>query len=278
MLENLIDNGIKFTETGGITIEVRAIAADPSTVTLSFAIIDTGIGIDPESRLRLSVPFTQADSSLSRRFEGAGLGLAICRRLVALMGGTLAVDSTPGAGSTVSFSIRARRASAARPAARADVDGPLPALRLRVLLAEDNPTNRHVATRMLTRMGHTVDAVDDGARAISAAAEADYDVILMDMMMPEVDGLDRDPRDPGRRAAAPRYGDHRPDRQCAAVGPGRLRSRRHERLRDQTGHVGPLARGAGASRRVPCRGAGCRCIGREHLGAAAEPGASVPHG
>ena len=157
------------------------------TVTLGFAIIDTGVGIDPDSRLRLSAAFTQADSSLSRRFEGAGLGLAICRHLVALMGGTLAIDSTPGKGSTVRFSIRSRRPPAARQAAQSCVGGSMPALR--VLLAEDNPTNRHVATRMLTRMGHAVDAVDDGARAISAAAAADYDVVLMDMMMPEVDGL-----------------------------------------------------------------------------------------
>ena len=209
ILENLINNGIKFTDTGGVTVDARMIAADARTVTLAIAVIDSGVGIDPDSKQRLSVAFTQADSSMSRRFGGAGLGLAICKHLVALMGGTIDVDSVPGEGCTFRFSIHLRRApggspegspggSAVEPPTEPFTEpstepsgpgAPKPVRHLKVLLAEDNATNRHVATRMLTRMGHTVDAVEDGAQAISAAAEGDYDVILMDMMMPEVDGL-----------------------------------------------------------------------------------------
>jgi signal transduction histidine kinase/HPt (histidine-containing phosphotransfer) domain-containing protein/FixJ family two-component response regulator len=189
ILENLINNGIKFTDTGGVTVDARMIAADAETVTIAVAVVDSGVGIDPDSKQRLSFAFTQADSSMSRRFGGAGLGLAICKHLVALMGGTIDVESVPGEGCTFRFRVHLRRAPAESPTEPPGAGTPKPVRRLKVLLAEDNPTNRHVATRMLTRMGHAVDAVEDGAQAISAAAEGDYDVILMDVMMPEVDGL-----------------------------------------------------------------------------------------
>src|SRR5258708_23612601 len=105
------------------------------------------------------------------------------------MGGPIAVDSVLGQGCMFRFSVHLRRAPAEPPIEPSGSGTPKPVRRLKVLLAEDNPTNRHVATRMLARMGHTVDAVEDGAQAVAAAAAVDYDVILMDMMMPEVDGL-----------------------------------------------------------------------------------------
>jgi hypothetical protein len=188
ILVNLIDNATRFTSAGGITVAVRMTASDPSTVTLDFAVADSGIGIDADSQQKLFSAFTQLDSSISRRVGGSGLGLAICRHLVTLMGGSIEVDSIPGKGSTFRFDIHLCRV-ATELMQQSEPVAARPVRHLKVLLAEDNPTNRHVATRMLTRMGHTVDAVENGAQAISASASADYDLILMDVMMPEVDGL-----------------------------------------------------------------------------------------
>lgn len=189
ILVNLIGNAIKFTKFGGVTVEAGMIASDAQTVTIGIAVTDSGIGIDPASKQKLFSAFTQVDSSISRHFGGTGLGLAICKHLVTLMGGTIGVDSTPGRGSKFRFDIHLRRVPVEEHEEPPGQAAPRPGRHLKVLLAEDNPTNRHVAIRMLTRMGHEVDAVEDGARAVSAAAAADYDVILMDMMMPEVDGL-----------------------------------------------------------------------------------------
>jgi len=189
ILVNLIGNGIKFTETGGVTVTARMHAAEPGTAMLEVSVGDTGIGIDPDNAGRLFSAFTQVDGSKSRRFDGSGLGLAICRHLVTLMGGTIEVESTPGRGSVFGFSARLKLLPAEPARAATPVPAPSTSRPLRVLLAEDNPTNRHVATRMLTRMGHRVDQVEDGARAVVAASIADYDVILMDVMMPDVDGL-----------------------------------------------------------------------------------------
>jgi CheY-like chemotaxis protein len=188
ILVNLIGNGIKFTQSGGVTVEAGFAATGDQTMELAIAVTDTGIGIDQAGKQKLFSAFTQADSSISRRFAGTGLGLAICERLVALMGGEISVDSVLGQGCTFRFSIKLRRAAATKRGISV-TDTPAPVQHLKVLLAEDNATNRHVAIRMLTRMGHTVDAVEDGALAVTAAAAADYDVILMDVMMPEVDGL-----------------------------------------------------------------------------------------
>jgi signal transduction histidine kinase/CheY-like chemotaxis protein/HPt (histidine-containing phosphotransfer) domain-containing protein len=189
ILVNLIGNAIKFTPSGGVRVEANVICSGLATVTLGISVIDSGLGIDPAGKQKLFSAFTQVDGSISRRFGGAGLGLAICKHLVTLMGGTIDVDSSPGLGSTFRVSIQLRRVPIETRVQASARDAPASARRLKVLLAEDNPTNRHVATRMLTRMGHTVDAVEDGGLAASAAAEGDYDVILMDMMMPEVDGL-----------------------------------------------------------------------------------------
>jgi signal transduction histidine kinase/HPt (histidine-containing phosphotransfer) domain-containing protein/ActR/RegA family two-component response regulator len=189
ILVKLIDNAIKFTNAGGITVSARMTSVDPQTATLDMAVTDSGIGIATENQQKLFSAFTQVDGSISRRVGGTGLGLAICRHLVTLMGGTIDVESTPGRGSTFRFDIQLRRVAAEQAVQPSDQPAPKPVRRLKILLAEDNPTNRHVATRMLARMGHMVDAVEDGAKAIGAAEMGDYDVILMDVMMPEVDGL-----------------------------------------------------------------------------------------
>ena len=209
ILVNLIGNGLKFTPAGGVMVEVRVAAngaaangktadgeaadgeaADGKAgVTLEVAVIDTGIGIDPDGQRKLFSAFSQVDSSIGRRFGGTGLGLVICARLVALMGGAITVDSIPGLGSTFRLTARLRCVPDARAEDAPAPPVPAPYRRLKVLLAEDNAINRHVATRMLTRMGHTVEAVEDGALAVSAASSGDHDVILMDMMMPEVDGI-----------------------------------------------------------------------------------------
>lgn len=179
VLANLIGNAVKFTEAGAVTVTVDHAAAGR----VAFTVRDTGIGIPPEALPTLFDAFTQADGSTTRRFGGTGLGLAICSRLVSLMGGSIAADSTPGAGSAFRFEIALPQAPAPAPPPAARVP------RLRILLAEDNATNRLVATRMLARLGHEVDAVPDGAQAVEAACRSTYDLVLMDMMMPVMDGL-----------------------------------------------------------------------------------------
>jgi len=152
-------------------------------------VADSGIGIDPYVKPQLFSAFVQADSSISRRFGGTVLGLAICKHLVSLMGGTIDVDSTPGHGSTFRFTVLLGRAPLVPVTQTTDHTAPSARRQLKILLAEDNPTNRYVATRMLTRMGHAVDAVENGAQAVRAVAAADYDAVIMDIMMPEMDGI-----------------------------------------------------------------------------------------
>jgi CheY-like chemotaxis protein/HPt (histidine-containing phosphotransfer) domain-containing protein len=188
VLLNLLGNGIKFTTEGAVRLSVRLVRSEGSTVRLGFAVSDTGIGIAPEAQGRLFTEFTQVDSSISRRFGGSGLGLAICRRLIERMGGTIGVESAPGKGSTFHFDVmltlpRGDMAPAAAPVPEGAVAP------RRILIAEDNATNRLVATRMLERMGHRVEAVEHGRAAVEAVQRGGFDLVLMDVMMPEMDGL-----------------------------------------------------------------------------------------
>ena len=192
VLLNLLGNAVKFTATGGVRLAATRIGATDGHIRVGFAVADTGIGIPPEALGKLFTEFTQVDSSISRRFGGSGLGLAISRRLAERLGGTITAESTQGAGSTFRFEVTLREAGAdaapasPEPPAAAPSAGPAP---LRVLVAEDNATNRLVVMRMLERMGHTVEAVENGREAVAAVARGAYDVVLMDMMMPEMDGL-----------------------------------------------------------------------------------------
>jgi PAS domain S-box-containing protein len=197
ILINLIGNAIKFTEHGSVTLAVRPVASDDTTVRLRFEVRDTGIGIDAEGLSRLFQPFSQADSSITRRFGGTGLGLAICRRLAGLMGGTLGADSIPGQGSTFWLELPLGRSttvhqppSAAAPPADAAPAGERLA-GMRVLLVDDNRINLMVATKALEREGARVETAGDGQQALDRlrAGPGDFDVVLMDIQMPVMDGL-----------------------------------------------------------------------------------------
>jgi signal transduction histidine kinase/CheY-like chemotaxis protein/HPt (histidine-containing phosphotransfer) domain-containing protein len=210
VLLNLIGNGIKFTTDGAVRVTVTRLRDEPGAVRIGFAVSDTGIGIPPEAIGRLFTEFTQIDSSISRRFGGSGLGLAISRRLIERMGGTISVESVPGLGSTFRFDavLAAYRAGGETSSPAAPATGRAVGA-CRVLVAEDNATNRLVAIRMLERMGHTVVAVENGREAVEAMRDGDYDLVLMDVMMPEMDGLaatEAIRRLPGARGAVPIIG------------------------------------------------------------------------
>ena len=192
ILLNLLGNGLKFTRVGGVTVTARRVSQGPDSIRLGFAVRDTGIGIPPDMIDKLFTEFTQVDSSITRRFGGSGLGLAISRRLVERMGGVIWVDSTPDHGSTFQFEVTLQhpRLPVQEPVALNLAD-PKPAVArsFQVMLAEDNDTNRLVTTRMLERRGHVVVAVANGRDAVERAGECRFDLILMDIMMPEMDGL-----------------------------------------------------------------------------------------
>jgi signal transduction histidine kinase/DNA-binding response OmpR family regulator len=181
ILLNLLGNAVKFTETGSVRLSATA-RREGEAVVLSVAVADTGIGIPAEAMGRLFREFSQVDSSISRRFGGSGLGLAISQRLIREMGGDIQVESVPGLGSTFRFEARLRAVAEVAPEAR-----PAP---LNVLLAEDNETNRLVASRLLERMGHRVTCVPDGAAAVAAVRGGGVDLVVMDVMMPNLDGIE----------------------------------------------------------------------------------------
>ncbi len=192
VLLNLLGNAIKFTERGGVTMAVYGGGEDESGRTLlRFEVADTGPGIAPEVRPRLFKDFAQADTSISRRYGGTGLGLSICRRLLTLMGGDIGVDSVSGRGSVFRFTIAlaaAEGASVRHATSGAEAAQPVPSLD--ILLAEDNRVNQKVATALLTRQGQRVTVANDGYEAVRMAREGTFDLILMDMQMPGMDGLE----------------------------------------------------------------------------------------
>jgi signal transduction histidine kinase/ActR/RegA family two-component response regulator len=192
ILLNLAGNAIKFTERGGVFISVACAELRPSSAVLRFAIKDTGIGIEPEKVETIFEAFSQADSSITRRFGGTGLGLAISSNLVTMMGGRLWVESTPQAGSTFFFTAEMTLEQTPRPATPAPAEAPHPAGQrrpLRILLAEDNAVNQIVATRILERNGHSVVRAADGDEALALFSRERFDAILMDVQMPVMDGL-----------------------------------------------------------------------------------------
>ena len=193
VLFNLIGNALKFTDRGRVALAVTCDALDAKFATLTFAVSDTGIGMDVEAVARLFSVFTQADSSMSRRFGGTGLGLAISQRLVEAMGGKITVESAPGRGSTFRFNLRFTRPTTIEPgqfASESEAPYVPPALRGRVLVVEDDRINQRVVEHFLKQMGLEVTIVEDGFEAVSAATSADWAAVLMDCQLPGLDGLE----------------------------------------------------------------------------------------
>ncbi len=193
VLVNLLSNAVKFTRNGTVRLSVTApeFYQDESCL-IRIAVQDTGIGIPRDRVDRLFLPYSQIEAATSRVYGGTGLGLAICKHLVEQMGGAIRVESEAGAGSTFSFDIRARISAAILPPTVSHDEAPLQKLpqALRILLAEDNPVNQRVALFMLERLGQKAEVVADGREAVEAMRQFAYDVILMDVLMPEMDGLE----------------------------------------------------------------------------------------
>jgi signal transduction histidine kinase/CheY-like chemotaxis protein len=208
ILINLIGNALKFTERGEVALVVTVDERTDADAVVHFAVSDTGIGIPPERQARIFDAFTQADGSTTRSYGGTGLGLTISRRLVDMMGGSMRVDSEPGRGSTFHVTVRLAivAAKAVNPAEpdtknlepdRKNLEPDRKNLEpgtwnlepLRILLAEDNTVNQYLALKLLSKQGHSVEAVTSGQAVLDAIVRAPYDLVLMDVQMPGMDGF-----------------------------------------------------------------------------------------
>jgi CheY-like chemotaxis protein len=199
-LFNLIGNAVKFTAKGGVYLIVERDSTEAGA-TLRFAVRDTGIGIPRDKQQLIFEAFRQADGSTTRKYGGTGLGLAISSRLVDLMGGKIHVESETGRGSTFFFTAHfglAAVGAGAKPTHSTSLKNMLeaslgdgaPAVNLRILLAEDNPVNQRLAKRLLERRGHSVELAASGREAIEWLERESFDLILMDLQMPDMDGLE----------------------------------------------------------------------------------------
>jgi two-component system, sensor histidine kinase len=188
-IENLIDNAVKFTERGAVQLEARAVPAARGRVKLVFTVTDSGIGLTPGEIKRLFRPFSQASPDIARRYGGAGLGLVVVKFLAKLMGGGLAVTSTPGRGSCFRFSAMLEIAAASSPGGKRLQQATAAAGRLKVLCTEDNPYGRVILNTILTELGHRADFVGSGEEAVEKVVRG-YDVMLMDITLPGIDGIE----------------------------------------------------------------------------------------
>ncbi|WP_395777898.1 response regulator [Aquidulcibacter sp.] len=202
IVSNLASNAVKFTKEGGVAVQVELIEPDNDgdAATLIIKVSDTGIGFDSEARARLFHRFEQADGSITRQFGGTGLGLSICKALTEMMEGTISVMSVPNQGSTfmvklplarsisldASDNLSATHSATVTPAATDEIE---PSRLLRILLAEDHPTNQRVVAMILQPYGVDLTVVENGVKALEAFEAGNFDVVLMDMQMPEMDGL-----------------------------------------------------------------------------------------
>lgn len=192
VLSNLLDNAIKFTRHGSVTLGIDTLDDDGNEANILFSVEDTGIGIPPESQGKIFDSFSQADSTTTREFGGSGLGLAICKKLVARMGGTIDVESEDGHGSLFRVNLRLPRGESDRP----ETDKPaqplqtLPALHAHILLVEDNPINQEVAQHMLESLSCEVTLAADGMQALTLLERQRFDLVLMDCQMPHMDGYE----------------------------------------------------------------------------------------
>ena len=188
-LENLIDNAVKFTAQGVVSLQARCKPAGRGRARLTVVVADSGIGLKPSEIKRLFRPFAQANADIARRYGGSGLGLAVVRVLARMMGGDLTVTSAPRRGSRFTFSAVLPVAPAAAAVAARARQASVPARRLNILCAEDNPYGRVILNTILTELGHHADFAGSGEEAVAAAARG-YDAVLMDVTLPGVDGLE----------------------------------------------------------------------------------------
>ena len=189
MLINLVGNGLKFTNRGGVRVSVSSKEENGGKVRFRFEVRDTGIGISKENQAKLFQPFVQVDGSTTRQYGGSGLGLAISKRLVEAMGGTLGVDSLPGLGSRFWFEVVLEVGDAVVSAEPAELDAATVQPR-RILFVEDVELNRQVVQHMLISHGHDIVFARDGAEAVDLVARERFDVVLMDVQMPVMDGVE----------------------------------------------------------------------------------------
>ncbi len=199
VITNLVSNAIKFTPSGYVRLGLQKTVVNDCGLMLDFTVADSGIGISEESLQSIFKPFVQADGSTTRQFGGTGLGLAICKQLVTLMGGTISVSSEKGKGSKFCFSIVVEHPSAEELQTFTETDHLVvpsshdtvtTSAHLRLLLAEDDSINQKIAKALLTQLGHDVTIVENGLQTITALKESDYDLVLMDCMMPVMGGLE----------------------------------------------------------------------------------------
>lgn len=187
VLTNLLTNAVTHTKEGSISVTARAL---DSGGTLQFEVRDTGVGLSEEVKKQLFEPFPQGAPSAARRYGGVGLGLAICKQLVTAMGGNITADGKVGEGARFTFTVAVRPLGAAVNEGTVDTNEQRQVLAGRILVAEDNPTNRPLIVEFLERMGHLVDCVENGAQAVEAIRREQYDVVVMDVQMPVLDGID----------------------------------------------------------------------------------------
>jgi CheY-like chemotaxis protein len=195
VIVNLLGNAIKFTARGAVAVKAEFQESEGDDQIVRFTVTDTGIGIPHDKQEMIFEPFSQADGSTTRKFGGTGLGLTICARLVAIMGGIIWLESEVGRGSSFHFTTRFKAQTNAgdmpgngnQPTA---TEGELKSGPLRILVAEDNPVNQRLVMRLLEKRGHHATLATNGREAVEAAAQGDYDLILMDLQMPEMGGLE----------------------------------------------------------------------------------------
>jgi PAS domain S-box-containing protein len=189
VMANLVNNAIKYTETGRVSVSVSCRPAGDGALQLKLSVVDTGGGLDPEARARLFQPFARGDGAAARREPGAGVGLAICHQLVTLMGGRIEVGDAPGGARFVVVVDLPEAPVVQPPRAAAPASAEIDA-RVRALVAEDHPVNRTIMQLLLDQLGVEYVLAEDGVEAVEAAAIQPFDVILMDMRMPRMDGLE----------------------------------------------------------------------------------------